>query len=79
MRTNIDLNDELIARAQKYSTARSKRALVNEALATYVAVRTEEEKRRTYQERLEGIRKQARAICIKTDTRKIIRQDRDSR
>ena len=79
MRTNIHLDDELIAKAQKYSTARSKKALVNEALATYVAVRSEEEKRKTYEQRLQNVRKQAQAVRIKSDTRKIVRQNRDSR
>ena len=40
MRTNIDLDHDLLEQAGKFSSARSKRAIVHEALATYVAVKT---------------------------------------
>ncbi len=32
MRTNIELNDDLVAEARKYSRAKTKRALIEEAL-----------------------------------------------
>ena len=38
MRTNIVLNNDLVQEAMQYSHARTRRALVEEALATYVAV-----------------------------------------
>ena len=48
MRTNIELNDDLVAGVRKYSKAKTKRALVEEALTTFVAVKAEEQRRRTY-------------------------------
>lgn len=42
MRANIELDDHLLAEAQKLSTAKSKSALVEEALAAFVAVKEEE-------------------------------------
>jgi len=37
MRTNIDLNDHLIAQAQRFSGLRTKREVVDAALREYVA------------------------------------------
>ena len=79
MRTNIELDDHLLAEAQKYSTARSKRKLVHEALATFVAVKAEERRRATYRSRLESIRSRMTGIHAGIDSRDLIRSDRDSR
>lgn len=79
MRTNIELNDELLQEARKYSRARSKRALVEEALATYIAVKAEDQRRRTYKERLSGLREKAGHVRLRSDTRDILRKDRDTR
>jgi Arc/MetJ family transcription regulator len=77
MRTNIDLNNELIAEAQKHSKARSKRAPVEEALAAFVAMKEEERRRSTYQERLSGLRPKSKAVRLRSDTRDILRKDRE--
>lgn len=79
MRTNIELNDQLLAEAQKHSKARSKRALVEEALAAFVAMKAEERRRSTYKERLDSLRHRTRAVRLLSDTRDILRKDRDSR
>jgi Arc/MetJ family transcription regulator len=79
VRTNIDLNDDLMTEAQKYSKARSKKALVEEALAAFVAMKAEERRRWTYRERLEGVRSRTTAVRLRSDTREILRKDRDSR
>jgi len=79
MRTNIDLDDQLLAEAAKYSTARSKRRLIHEALATFVAVKAEERRRATYRERLEQVRGRVAALRLRSDSRELIRTDRDSR
>jgi Arc/MetJ family transcription regulator len=79
MRTNIELDDELLAEAAKYSSARSKRRLIQEALATFVAVKAEERRRATYRERLEHLRARVRGVRLGVDTRDLIRTDRDSR
>jgi len=55
MRTNIVLNDELLRKAARYGKGRSKRALVEEALETFVAVKSAERRRATYRERLSSL------------------------
>ncbi len=79
MRTNIDLDDALLAEAAKYSTSRSKRRLIQEALATFVAVKAEERRRATYRERLERVRGRLADVRLRSDLRDLIRADRDSR
>jgi Arc/MetJ family transcription regulator len=79
MRTNIDLNDHLLAEAQKYSKAKSKRALVEEALSAFIAMKAEEKRIWTYKERLDGLRAKTMSVRLRSDTRGILRQDRDSR
>jgi Arc/MetJ family transcription regulator len=79
MRTNIELSDDLLAEAQKHSKARSKRALVEEALAAFVAMKAEERRRSTYKERLDSLRHKTKAVKLRSDSRDILRKDRDSR
>jgi len=79
LRTNIDLDEALLAEAAKYSTSRSKRRLIQEALATFVAVKAEERRRATYRERLERVRGRLADVRLRSDLRDLIRADRDSR
>jgi len=79
MRTNIELDDSLLAEAAKYSTARSKRRLIHEALLTFVAVKAEQRRRATYRERLERVRGRLDNLHLRTDMRDLVRTDRDSR
>ncbi len=77
MRTNIVLDDDLIAEARQYSKARSKREIVREALATYVAVKAEAQRMASYRERLAMIRRRLADAPVKTPAREIIRLDRE--
>ena len=79
MRTNIELNEDLLEAAQKYSKAKTKRALVEEALATYIAVKQEDERKRAYKDRLSALRNRLAGVKLRTDSREIVRQDRNSR
>jgi len=38
MRTNIEINDELMAKAQKLSNIKTKKAVVEEALRLFIAI-----------------------------------------
>jgi Arc/MetJ family transcription regulator len=38
MRTNIDIDDELMAKAQKLSSIKTKKAIVEEALRLYITI-----------------------------------------
>ena len=79
MRTSIELDDDLLAQAAKYSTTRTKRGLIHGALATYVAVKEKERRRVTYRERLEKVRARLSGVRLGVDSRDLVRSDRDSR
>ena len=79
MRTNIVLNDELIAKAMKLSQFKSKRGVVEEALTAYVTMKNEERQRLAYCEELQRLRKKTRRVRLHSDSREIIRQDRAAR
>jgi hypothetical protein len=53
--------------------------MVEEALSVYVAVKAEERRRLTYKERLDRLRARTRGLRLNSDTRDILRRDRDSR
>ncbi len=76
MRTNIVLNDELVAEAQRYSLAKSKSALVDEALRLLVEVRASEERRQTYEKRLLGVQQKLQKKPLRTSALDILREDR---
>jgi hypothetical protein len=71
--------EKLKAEAAKYSASRSKRRLIHEALATFVAVKAEERRRATYRERLERVRGRTAGLHLKSDLHDLVRTDRDSR
>ena len=75
----IELDDDLLAQAAKYSTARTKRRLIQEALATFVAVKEQERRSATYRERLEKVRARVLGMRLGVDARDLVRLDRDSR
>lgn len=60
----------------KYSRARSKRGVVEEALATYVAVKDKERRRATYSERLRQIQAKTQSVRLRSNSQDIVRQDR---
>lgn len=79
MRTNIELDDDLLAEASKYSHARSKRTLVREALVTFLAVKRDEERSLRYRDRLQRLRTRTEGVRLRSDTRDLLRRDRDTR
>jgi Arc/MetJ family transcription regulator len=79
MRTNIVLDDELVREAMRYSKAKTKRALVEDALRTLVRVRTEENRRSSYQDRLVALRNRLAGLTFRESAVDMIRQDREGR
>lgn len=79
MRTNIVLDDDLLAEAMKYCAARSKRAVVREALATYVTVKAEQQRIATYRDRLAGVRRRVAGLALRKTAQEMIRDDRERR
>ena len=78
MRTNIDLDDNLVERALACSDARTKRAVVDEALRTFIHVKEEERRRRTYAERFEALRPRLARIQVSEPPSQIIRRARET-
>jgi Arc/MetJ family transcription regulator len=79
MRTNIVLDDELVREARRYSKARTKRALVDEALRTLVRVRAEEQRRATYRDRLRALQHKLAGLDLRESPAEILRRDRETR
>ena len=79
MRTNIVLDDNLIAEAMKYSKARSKRGVVKEALATYITVKAEQQRTESYRERLAIVRKRMADSSLRKSAMAMLKDDRAGR
>jgi len=79
MRTNIVLDDALLAEAMKYCAARTKKAVVREALATYVTVKAEQQRIASYRERLAGVRRHVAEISLRKTGAELVREDRERR
>ncbi len=79
MRTNIVLDDELVREAMEYSTARTKRSLIEEALHAFIRLRAAEKRRQNYKARLTTLLGQTEALALRKSPSKILREDRDRR
>lgn len=77
MRTNIDLDDQLLQQAMRFSKARSKRALVHEALRSYVDAKLSEQRRSSYRERLNAVRSRTSSLRLGKSATEIVREDRN--
>ncbi|HET9768763.1 MAG TPA: type II toxin-antitoxin system VapB family antitoxin [Thermoanaerobaculia bacterium] len=77
MRTNIVLDERLVAEAMRLSKAKTKKGLVEEALRTLVAVRSREEKARRYERGFQRLRKRLDGIGSGESAVDILRQDRE--
>jgi Arc/MetJ family transcription regulator len=78
MQTTIEIDDDLLGEARKYSHAQNTGTLVQEALMTFVAVKAAERRRVTYRERLEQVRNAVSGVGLPVDSRYLVRTDRDS-
>ncbi len=76
MRTNIELDEDLVEEAMRYSSTRTKRELVDEALRTFVQVRAAEHRRSSYKERLASIRIRTGTLKLGKSVTAILREDR---
>ena len=79
MRTNIILNDDLVQEAMRYTNARTKRALIDEALRTFVTVKADERRRATYRNRLRRLQEKLDEIRLRESPKEVLRADRDRR
>jgi Arc/MetJ family transcription regulator len=77
MRTNIELDDDLISKAMHYSSKRTKHAAVHEALAEYVTRKEEEKKIRDYRAQVKVIQEKTKHLRFTKSSLDIIRADRN--
>ena len=77
MRTNVVLNDELVEEAMKYSTARSRSALLEEALRVFVQSRAAERKRASYERRVLELRQRLAGVAPRESALDVVRRDRE--
>jgi Arc/MetJ family transcription regulator len=76
MRTNIQLDDNLLREARKHSNAKTKRALIEEALVTFIEVRSERKRHAAYAERLQGLQGKLSGLRLREKPSEVLRQDR---
>jgi hypothetical protein len=62
-----------------FSTARSKRELIEEALRVFVECKSAERRRATYLSRLKELRVKVAGVRLRTPPHVLIREDRDTR
>jgi hypothetical protein len=61
----------------RYSRARTRRALVEEALETFVSVKAEEQRRVTYTERVRGLQAKLGDLRLRRRPSEVLREDRE--
>ena len=76
MRTNIDLDDALLREARKYSDRTTKRALVEEALETFVRIKADARRREAYEKRLGRLQGDLSGLRLRRRPSDILHEDR---
>ena len=79
MRTNIVLDDDLLAEAMRLSDRKTKRAVVEEALRTFVAVKSRDEQQRRYSEGVRRLEGRLSRLKLTPPPSTLLRRDRDRR
>lgn len=76
MRTNVELDDDLVREARKLSRAKTKKALIEQALTTFIEVETARRQRDTYVQRLQELHTKVSALRLRENPTALLRQDR---
>ena len=79
MRTNIVLDDDLVKEAMRYSTAHTKRQLIHDALAAYIRINREKERKERYEERYRALAARLAGKAFTRSPHDLIREDREQR
>lgn len=79
MRTNIEIDDQLLSQAQRFSVARTKRGIVDEALRTFIDVRERDQATAVFRSRLEAAQRELAGRKFRETSADLIRRDRDRR
>jgi len=76
MRAHIVLDDGLLREATRHSQARTKRALVHEALTTFVRVKSAETRRAGYRERPLRLDSRVRGLSLRERPSEVLKSVR---
>ncbi len=79
MRTNIVINPDLLKEAMRYTRAKTKKAVIEEALLTFVQVKEREQRTLTYRERLKSLDKRLADLRLRQSPSTLLREDRETR
>jgi Arc/MetJ family transcription regulator len=79
VRTNLVVNDELLAEALRIHGGGSKRAVVEAALRTFVEVKTAERRRQSYRDRVRQVAERLQHVRLRKSPSEMLRADRDRR
>jgi Arc/MetJ family transcription regulator len=77
MRTNIDISDDLLREAMRYTNARTKKQIVEEALRLFIEFRAQELRTRTYKERMNELEAKTARLTLRERPTEILRRDRN--
>lgn len=77
MKTTVDLDDDLVREAQRLSHAKSRRGLIEEALRTFVTIRSTEDRKARYVEALRQLEPKLKGLKLSEPPLALIRADRD--
>ena len=79
VRKSIDVAEELIAEAGKFAHGRTKKAIVEEALRSFVQTKSKEAGLRSYGERLRELESRTASLSLRESPAELLRADRDHR
>lgn len=77
MRTNLHLNEELLREALELSGARSKKAVIEQALKVFIDSKSTENRRESYRRRVASIEEKTRHLRFPESVVALIRRDRE--
>ena len=77
MRTNIVLDDELVAEARKYARVKTKTGIVEEALRAFVELHGAARRRASYERRVSALRSRVEGRRFGESATAIVRRDRE--
>jgi Arc/MetJ family transcription regulator len=79
MRTNLVVNDELLAEALRLNGGGSRRAVVEAALRTFVEVKSASLRREAYRDRVRQVTERLQGLRLRQSPSELLRADRDRR
>jgi Arc/MetJ family transcription regulator len=77
--TSVVLDEELLRDAKQHSSASTNRELVEEALRTFVEVKSKERRRAEYAARVAELRKRTSTLRLRKSSSAILREGRNQR